>query len=66
MRIKADGEVVMSWLTFMQLTPDAIMKMCKNGSRYRAKFVELHPQGKGFKSYRSIKSGKRIKAIPVR
>lgn len=66
MRLKANGEVVMSWITFMQLTPEAVMKMVKNGSHYRAKFVEFHPQGKGFKSYRSVKTGKRVKAVPVK
>lgn len=65
-RMKADGELRMSWLAFVNLSPEAVVKLANNGAAYRARTVELHPQGKGFRSYRSFRTGKRVKAVAVK
>lgn len=64
-RIKADGELRMSWLAFVNMTPDSVVKLASKGAAYRARTVELHPQGKGFRSYTNLR-GERVKAVPVK
>lgn len=65
MRLKANGELRMSWFAFVNMSPEAVMKLVSNGATYRESIVERHPQSKGFRSYRSIKTGRKVKGVVV-
>lgn len=56
-------EITMTWIEFMQLTPEGVMSLCARGAANRP--VEYHKQSAGFRTYTSVRTGKKVKAVPV-